>query len=119
MTYVTRSLVTAHKRQFSAAALCMSLALVTASCAGPTVLSTPNSCSTLLPAEWAKGVAPPDLPADDSVGSWVAFGDAAVGKLDVANGRQRDTVHIISQCEARDALAIRRSTKSWLGRLFD
>ena len=99
--------------------ICVGGLLALSACAGPTVLSTPNSCATLVPIEWQKGVAGPELPADDSVGSWVAFGDAAIGKLDVANGRQRDTMHIITACEARDKKSVERATKSWLGRLFD
>ena len=93
--------------------------LALAGCAGPTVISTPNSCATLIPTEWEKGVAPPELPADDTAGTWIATLDAAIGKLDVANGRQRDTMHIITSCEARDSIAVRKATKGWLGRLFD
>ncbi len=101
--------------------LCILILLVAtlASCAGPTVISTPNSCTVLIPTEWSNGVAAPDLPADDTVGSWVVFGDSAIGKLDQANGRQRDTMSILTSCEKRDAAAVRRSTKGWLGRLFD
>ncbi len=119
MTYVTRSSVTTRKRRFSAAGLCILFAAVTTACAGPAVLSTPNSCSSLLPSSWKEGVAAPDLPADDSVGSWITFGDAAVGKLDVANGRTKDAIEVVSRCEARDAASVRRASKSWLGRLFD
>ena len=82
-----------------------------AACAGPTVLSTPNSCSTLLPTEWQAGVAPAPLPDGDTVGDWVAFGDAQTGKLDTANGRTRDAIGIIARCESRDALAVRKATR--------
>ena len=99
------------------AALLSTVAL--AACAGPTVISTPNSCSTLLPTHWRDGVPGAELPADDSVGSWVAFGDAQTGKLDTANGRTRDAIDIVSKCEDRDAKAVRRSTRGFFGRLFD
>jgi hypothetical protein len=48
----------------------------------------------------------------------VSFGDQAIGKLDVANGRTRDAIDIVTKCEARDAAAVKRATRSWLGRLF-
>jgi hypothetical protein len=63
-------------------------------------------------------VAPPPLPEGNQVGDWVAFGDAAVGKLDQANGRTVDAITIVQRCEARDAAAVKHSTKSWIGRLF-
>ena len=95
-----------------------SLAILLAGCSAPTVLSTPNNCSTLLPESWKAGVPGPDLPDDDTIGSWIAFGDAAVGKLDQANGRTRDAIEVIERCETRDAKAVKRATKSWFGRLF-
>ncbi len=94
------------------------IVLLLAGCAGPTVLSTPNSCASLVPSAWNAGVAPPPLPNDDTVGAWVEFGDAAVGKLDVANGRYRDAREIQDKCEARDRLAVKEATRGWLARLF-
>ena len=52
------------------------------------------ACSSLLPAEWREGVAGASLPAGDTVGDWVAFGDAQIGKLDQANGRTRDAAAV-------------------------
>lgn len=89
-----------------------------AGCAAPTVLSTPNSCVSLLPAEWKQGVAGAPLPEDDTVGAWIAFGDAQTGRLDQANGRTRDAISIVERCEERDAKAVRRSTRGFFGRLF-
>lgn len=89
------------------------LSAILAGCAAPTVLATPNSCATLLPAEWKEGVAGADLPAGDTVGDWIAFGDAQTGKLDQANGRTKDAIGIIERCEARDAAAVRRATRKW------
>jgi hypothetical protein len=92
--------------------------LMLVGCAAPTVISTPNSCATLLPVEWKQGVAGADLPTGDTVGDWVSFADATVGKLDQANGRTRDAITIIERCEARDALAVRKATRGFFGRLF-
>ncbi len=94
-------------------AILLAAPLLLAGCAGTTVVATPNSCAVLIPSSWAQGVAGADLPADDTVGSWVAFGDAQTGKLDQANGRTKDTLEIISKCEARDAAAVKRATRRW------
>jgi hypothetical protein len=88
-------------------------------CAGTPVVTTASaSCAALLPTSWREGVPPPPLPDGDTVGDWVSFGDQAIGKLDVANGRTRDAIDIVTKCEARDAAAVKRATRSWLGRLF-
>lgn len=68
-------------------------------------------CAALLPAEWREGVAPAELPAGETVGDWIAFGDAQTGRLDMANARTRDAIGIVERCEARDAEAIRRATR--------
>lgn len=92
----------------------VALALATLSaCSPPTVISTPNSCSTLIPDSWAAGVPGAPLPDGDTVGDWISFGDAQTGKLDSANGRTRDSLQIISKCEARDLKAVRRATRPW------
>lgn len=93
------------------------LVLLLGACA-PTVISTPNSCSTLIPQSWAQGVAPAPLPEGDTVGDWVSFGDQQTGRLDQANGRTRDTIDIVGKCEERDRKAVRKSTRGFLGRLF-
>jgi hypothetical protein len=89
-----------------------------AACAPPTVLATPNSCSSLLPAEWRQGVAGAPLPDGNTVGDWVSFADAQTGKLDQANGRTKDAIGIVERCEARDAKAVKKATRGFFGRLF-
>lgn len=83
------------------------------SCAAPTVLSTPNSCSVLLPEDWKAGVPGAPLPEGDTVGDWVSFADAQTGKLDQANGRTRDAISIVERCEQRDAAAVKKATRRW------
>jgi hypothetical protein len=58
------------------------------------------------------------MPDGDTVGDWIAFADAQTGKLDMANGRTRDAIDIVARCEARDAAAVKRATRSFLGRIF-
>jgi hypothetical protein len=76
------------------------------------------ACASLLPADWKAGVAPADLPDGNTVGDWIAFGDAQTGKLDVANGRTRDAIGIVERCEARDAQAVKKAKQGFFGRLF-
>jgi len=75
------------------------------------VIPSSAGCAGLLPAEWKQGVAGAELPGGDSVGDWVAFGDAQTGKLDQANERTKASIGIVERCEARDAAAVKRATK--------
>lgn len=75
-------------------------------------------CSSLVPAEWREGVAGAALPQGDTAGDWIAFADAQTGRLDQANGRTRDAIGIVERCEARDAAAVGRARRGWLGRLL-
>lgn len=100
-------------RHVSIALLFVVAVVALAGCAAPTVLSTPNSCASLLPAEWKQGVQGAELPTGDTVGDWIAFGDAQTGKLDMANGRTRDAIGIVERCEARDAAAVKKATRRW------
>jgi hypothetical protein len=95
-------------------------ALLLSGCSSTPVINAPSSsCVTLVPAEWRAGVPGAPLPDGDTVGDWIAFGDAQTGKLDQANGRTRDTIGIVERCEARDREAVRRAGRGWLGRLFN
>ncbi len=90
--------------------------LCLAACAGsPVIIATPSACSVLIPDDWHKPVAGADLPVGNTVGDWVAFGDAQTGKLDMANGRTVDALGIIARCEARDAAAVKKSRPKFLG----
>lgn len=78
----------------------------------PIVTTSAASCSALLPPDWKEGVAGADLPQGDTVGDWVAFGDAQTGKLDLANERTKASIGIVERCEARDAAAVKKATRS-------
>ncbi len=55
-----------------------------------------------------------DLPSGNTVGDWVAFGDAQTGQLDKANGRTADTLEIVEKCERRDQDVVKALTaKPW------
>ena len=58
---------------------------------------------------------PAPLPDGETVGDWIAFGDAQTGQLDKANDRYRSGVGIIERCEARDREAVKRSRPKFLG----
>lgn len=99
--------------------LAATLILSVSACAGaPVVVATPSSCSSLLPPDWKDGVAGAPLPDGDTVADWEVFADAQTGKLDVANGRTKDAIGIVSRCEQRDSEAVRHASKGWLGRIF-
>ena len=93
--------------------------LLVAACAGaPVVVATPNSCASLLPEEWKQGVAGAPLPDGDTVGDWIAFGDAQTGKLDIANDRTKSAIGIVERCEQRDKIAVQRATRHKLLGIF-
>lgn len=71
-----------------------------------------------MPPEWRRGVDGAELPAGETVGDWIAFGDAQTARLDQANGRTRDTIGIVERCEARDAAVVGRARRGFFGRLF-
>jgi hypothetical protein len=98
----------------------LSAMLALGACAGgpPIVTTNAANCSSLLPDDWKQGVEGADLPDGNTVGDWVAFGDAQTGRLDQANGRTRDAIEIVERCEKRDAEAVRRATRGFFGRIF-
>ena len=55
------------------------------------------------------------LPDGETVGDWVAFGDAQTAQLDKANDRYVSGVGIIRRCEARDAAAVKHAKPKILG----
>lgn len=78
-------------------------------------MTAQSACSTLLPSEWRAGVPGADLPAGDTVGDWIAFGDAQTGQLDKANDRTRAAIGIVERCEERDRAAVQRARPRFLG----
>ena len=98
----------------------LSATLACAACAGapPIVTASAAGCSQLIPGDWKAGVEGAPLPDGNDVGDWVAFGDAQTGRLDMANGRTKDAIGIVERCEARDAAALKKARRGWLGRLL-
>lgn len=99
----------------------MPLALVSTACAGgpPIVTASAADCAGLLPASWKTGVAGAELPPEAATaGDWIAFADAQTGKLDQANGRTADAIHIVERCESRERDALKRARRGWWERLF-
>jgi hypothetical protein len=94
------------------------LAFGLSACATPVVTTQSASCSSLIPDSWTVGVASAPIPDGNTVGDWIAFGDAQTGKLDQANGRTKDAIEIQRRCEARDAAAVKKATRGFFGRLF-
>lgn len=78
-------------------------------------MATPGACSRLLPDSWRQPVPGAPLPTGETVGDWIAFGDAQTGQLDKANGRTADAIGIIERCEERDRAAVKRARPKVLG----
>ena len=91
----------------------LSATLALGACAGgPPIVTTQGAgCANLLPADWRQPVAGAPLPDGNTVGDWIAFGDAQTGRLDMANDRTLSAIGIVERCEARDAEAVRRATR--------
>ena len=84
----------------------------------PIVMPSAAKCSDLYPSSWREKVPGAPLPADDTVGAWMSFGDAQTGKLDQANGRTADVIDLTKRCEERDAAAVKKASRGIFGRLF-
>jgi hypothetical protein len=91
------------------------VALLLTGCAAPIVTTHSAGCSSLIPDSWLQGVPAAPLPDGNTVGDWIAFGDAQTGKLDQANSRTKDAIEIQRRCEARDAAAVKKATHRFLG----
>lgn len=90
--------------------------LTLGACAGaPVIVATPSACSTLIPDSWRTPVPGADLPDGNTVGDWIAFGDAQTAQLDKANGRTVDTLAIIGRCEERDRKSVAKAKPKFLG----
>lgn len=81
----------------------------------PLIVATPSACSSLLPDKWRQGVAGAPLPDGQTIGDWIAFGDAQTAQLDKANDRYGAAMGIVSRCEARDAAAVKKARPKVLG----
>lgn len=88
---------------------------VTACVGAPPIVTAQSACSALLPDDWREGVEGAPLPQGDTVGDWIAFADAQTGQLDKSNDRYRAAIGIVERCEKRDAEAIRRTGRKFLG----
>lgn len=82
---------------------------------GAPILSAQSACSALLPAEWREGVPGADIPSGNTVGDWIAFGDAQTAQLDKANDRTSAAIGIVERCEARDRAAVKDARPKFLG----
>ena len=84
----------------------------------PPISAIPSACSTLIPVSWQNPIPGAPLPDGQTVGAWVAFGDAQTAQLDKANGRTGDALDIVARCEARDAAAVKRVARRKVLGLF-
>lgn len=67
-----------------------------------TIVTTPPAdCIAYVPDGWREPVEGYSLPSDDTLPAWQQFGVGQSGQLTKANERQKDTLHIIGECERR------------------
>lgn len=101
--------------------LALLVTLACAACAGgPRIETIPVvlNCGSRVPPQLRAEVAAAPPPADNSVGEWVAFGDAQTGRLEVANERKATVLWIYDTCEAEEKKAATTLTrKFWWQRL--
>jgi hypothetical protein len=74
---------------------------------GP-ILATPSDCAGFIPEAWKEPVPGAELPDGNTLADWIVFADQQTAQLDKANGRLRDTLHIVGECERRAAAAVKR-----------
>lgn len=97
--------------------------LACAACAGgPSTVTIPVAldCGGRIPPQLRAEVGGAAPPADNSVGEWVAFGDAQTGRLEVANERKATVLWILDACETEEKKAAARLSRPapWWRRLL-
>ena len=112
--------------------LAASLGLLAAACVNaPPIVAAAGACSELIPNEWREGVegaeVPPEAPPepadlkaklDQAVAqakAWAGFGVEESARREMANGRTKDAIGIVSRCEDRDRKAISKARPKILG----
>ena len=98
----------------------LAMLLLPACVTAPLSVSTqPTGCGALIPRAWKSPVPAPAFEGSgDTVADWQVYADAVTGKLDVANDRTVSTIEIVENCEARDALAVKRGRRGFFSRLI-
>lgn len=113
--------------------MCLALlTLAVPACVGrPVVVASASHCTSLIPAEWGKGIEGAPVPAPaapkpagvaeqlaqaiEELKKWVGFGVDESNRREQANGRTRDAIGIARRCEERDAAAVRRARPKVFG----
>ena len=103
--------MTFSPRRTPALLLALPAMLALPACAAvPSTVTIPVAldCAGRIPPQLRAEVAPAAPPADNSVGQWVAFGDAQTGRLETANDRKATMLWILEACEAEERAAAAR-----------
>jgi len=77
---------------------------------GPSIETMPIAfdCAARVPPQLRAAVMGAPPPAANTVGEWVAFGDAQTGRLETANDAKATMLWIIDRCEAEERAAVAR-----------
>lgn len=103
--------MTSSPRRTPALLLALPAMLVLPACAAvPSTVTIPVAldCAGRIPPQLRAEVAPAAPPADNSIGQWVAFGDAQTGRLETANDRRATMLWILEACETEERAAAAR-----------
>jgi hypothetical protein len=103
--------MTFFPRRTPALLLALPAMLALPACAGgPSTVTIPVAldCAGRIPPQLRADAAPAAPPADNSVGEWVAFGEAQTGRLETANDRKATMLWILEACEAEERAAAAR-----------
>ena len=99
---------------YAAALLTATVSVAGCVTAGP-ILAETGRCSEYVPNAWWLPIAAAELPDGNTVGDWIAFGDAQTAVVDKLTGRIGDIKHIVGECERRAAGAVKASRPKFLG----
>lgn len=76
-------------------------------------VTTPYACASRIPPQLAADVPPAAIPADNTIGAWVAGFDAQTGQLERANDEKQTALWIVRNCENEYAKAARDLNRPW------
>lgn len=96
------------------------MASVLASCVTPSIYAPKSKCSSLVPQSWSKPIADAKAPEQgssmlDTLKSWIGFGASQTEKKQAEFERKQVSVNLIKRCEERDAVAVEKAQKKFLG----
>lgn len=82
-------------------------------CATPRVIPVALNCSSRVPPQLRDDVPGAALPADQTVGEWIAYADASDAARAQANDEKATVLWIVDNCEGEEAKAVKSIERPW------